>query len=284
MEFGLIDGADPRHLAQVVAELRAPQATTGGVNLVAGFAPTTWRTVGGALPDDIHDFEGPIAGPDGFTMPATQHALWLWVAGHAYDRVFDTSRDAIRSLSGIADLADEVAGWTYRNNRDLTGFIDGTENPGLSEAPAVALLPTGTPGAGGTVTLVQKWTHRVTEWEKLRVEEQEQVMGRTKSDSVELPDEVRPKTSHVSRTVLEEDGEELEIFRRNTPFGGAVEHGTMFVGFAADQRRLHRMLERMAGVEGGIRDALTVYASPLTGAYYFVPSIEALGALRRTWR
>jgi len=128
------------------------------------------------------------------------------------------------------------------------------------------------------VALVQKWIHRVEEWVALSVEEQEQVMGRTKADSVELADEVRPATSHVSRTVLEEGGEELEIFRRNTPFGGPVEHGTMFVGFAADQGRLHRMLERMAGVGDGVRDALTRYAEPLSGSYYFVPSVEALRA------
>ncbi|GAC1327869.1 MAG: Dyp-type peroxidase [Candidatus Dormibacteria bacterium] len=276
MEFTVRDGGDRAEVVRLVAELRAPQATTGGINLVAGFAPSLWRGCGGRLPPEVHDFAAPIAGPDGFAMPATQGDVWLWVAGHAYDKVFDTSRAAIKELAPLAVLTEEVAGWTYHDNRDLTGFIDGTENPTLSEAPEVALLPPGVAGAGGSVALVQKWVHLEAGWEALSVEEQEQVMGRTKADSVELDDEVRRESSHVSRTVLEEGGEELEIFRRNTPFGGPVEHGTMFVGFAADQGRLHRMLERMAGVGDGIRDALTLYATPLTGSYYFIPSIEAL--------
>ena len=278
MEFRRRPGADPAALVRAVADLRGPQATTGGLNLVSGFAPSLWRRLGGHLPDDVSGFDRPVVGPDGFVMPDTQQDLWLWVAGHAYDKVFDTSREAINGLSPLANLADEVVGWTYRDNRDLTGFIDGTENPGLSEAAEVAIITPETPGAGGSIVLVQKWVHRVADWEGLSVEEQERVMGRTKLESLELADDVRPATSHVSRTVLEENGRELEIFRRNTPFGSAVEHGTMFVGFSVEQRRLHRMLERMVGLGDGVRDALTHFATPVTGAYYFVPSVEALRA------
>jgi putative iron-dependent peroxidase len=184
-------------------------------------------------------------------------------------------------LGPVAQVADEVTGWAYQHNRDLTGFIDGTENPSLVEAPEVVLVPDGQPGAGGSVVLVQKWVHDADQWMSLPVEQQELVMGRTKADSVELDEARMPEDSHVSRTVLEDaDGEELEIFRRNTPYGGVTEHGTMFVGFSADQRRLARMLDRMAGVEDGIRDALTRYTTALTGAYYFCPSVESLQALR----
>ena len=126
------------------------------------------------------------------------------------------------------------------------------------------------------MVLVQKWTHDAVAFEALAIEEQEKVIGRTKATSTELAEEVRGATSHVSRTTIEEHGVEQHIFRRNTPFGTATEHGTMFIGFSSDQQRLARMLARMAGAEDGIRDALTRYTTAVSGAYYFVPSVEVL--------
>ena len=278
LEFDLLEQADPLTLVQVIANLREPRTTTGGVNLVAGFRPSLWRRVAPEeIPAEVTDFEQDVRGVDGFTMPATQHDLWLWAAGHAYDKVFDVTREAMQALAGLATLALEVAGWTYRENRDLTGFIDGTKNPSLLEAPEVALVPDGSPGAGGSVVLVQKWLHNTAAWEALPVAEQEKVMGRTKPASIELAEEVSGPTAHVPRTTIEEQGVERHIFRRNTPFGTASEHGTMFIGFSSDQHRLVRMLARMAGAEDGIRDALTRYTTAVSGAYYFVPSVEALG-------
>ena len=277
LEFDLIESADSLALVKAIANLREPRTTTGGVNLVAGFRPSLWRQVApGELPEGVTDFDEVVRGVDGYTMPATQHDLWLWVAGHAYDKVFDVTKEAVQALASRAVLALEVAGWTYRENRDLTGFIDGTENPSLSVAPEVTLIPDGSTGAGGSVVLVQKWTHDAAAFEALPIPEQEKVIGRTKETSVELAEEVSGPESHVSRTTIEEHGVEQHIFRRNTPFGTATEHGTMFIGFSSDQRRLARMLARMAGAEDGIRDALTKYTTAVSGAYYFVPSVEAL--------
>jgi len=251
--------------------------TTGGVNLVVGFRPSLWAGVApGEMPAGVTDFEREVRGVDGYTMPATQHDLWVWAAGHAYHKVFDVAREAIAALAPVARLADEVAGWTYKESRDLTGFIDGTENPPLSEAPEVALIPDGSPGVGGSIVLIQKWMHDAAAFEALPLEEQEKVIGRTKDTSTELDEEVRGAASHVSRTTIEEQGVEQHIFRRNTPFGTATSHGTMFIGFSCDQHRLARMLARMAGAEDGIRDALTRYTTAVSGAYYFVPSVEAL--------
>lgn len=277
LEFDLLAPADPAELVRVIANLREPRTTTGGVNLVVGFRPSLWRRVAPQeIPEVITDFEQDVRGIEGFIMPATQHDLWLWAASHAYDKVFDVAKEAMQALARHATLALNVAGWTYRENRDLTGFIDGTKNPGLLEAPEVALVPAGSPGAGGSVVLVQKWLHNTAAFEALSVEEQEKVFGRTKQASVELPEKVSGPTAHVPRTTVEEDGVEKHIFRRNTPFGTAAEHGTMFIGFSCDQHRLARMLKRMAGAEDGIRDALTRYTTPVSGAYYFVPSVEAL--------
>ncbi len=270
LEFDLTgDAAD---LILAVARLREPRTTMGGVNLVAGFRPELWRSVvPDGLPADLTGFTEPVVGDDGYAMPATQHDLLLWVSGSAYDVVFDVSRAAMASLAPVATLAHEVSSWPYQKDRDLTGFIDGTENPSLSEAPDVAVIPDGRPGAGGSVVLVQQWRHAVADWEALPVAEQERIMGRTKADSTELED--KPAFSHVARTDQDELG---RIFRRNMPYGTVHDHGTMFVGFSAEQSRLHRMLQRMAGTDDGagdgLRDGLTRYTTALTGAYYFVPA------------
>ena len=121
--------------------------------------------------------------------------------------------------------------------------------------------------AGGTILLLQKWVHDTAAWESLPVTSPERMIGRMKLDSVEIED--KAPDSHVASTDQDRFG---KIFRRNMPYGTVTNHGTMFVGFSADQRRLSKMLQSMAGVGGGARDALTRYARPLTGAYYFVPS------------
>jgi putative iron-dependent peroxidase len=273
LEFDLAVGADPEALVAGLAGLREPRMTIGGVNPVLGFRPELWRdALGAPAPENLDGFVEAISGSDGFTMPATQHDALLWLAGSAYDVIFDEARGAISALNGVASVASEVSSWPYRHDRDLTGFIDGSENPSLALAPGVALVPDGAPGAGGSVLLLQRWAHDARDWESLSAEEQEAVIGRTKPDSLEL--DPRPETSHVARTDQDDFG---EIFRRNMPYGTVTEHGTMFVGFAAEQAPLRRMLVSMAGVDGP-RDALTLYTTPLTGAYYFVPSLSALAA------
>ena len=272
LEFDARHREAPQELVGAVAALREPRTTMGGVNLVVGFRPELWRDlVPEETPRELEGFNRDLVGPDGYTIPATQHDAVLWISGSAYDIVFDMARAAIAALDGSAFVAEESSSWPYQHDRDLTGFIDGTENPSLVEAPEFAVIPDGIPGAGGTILLLQKWSHDATAWEALPVARQEQVIGRTKDESVELED--KPEESHVARTDQDQFG---KIFRRNTPYGTVTDHGTMFVGFSARQRPLTAMLENMAGVTDGIRDELTVYAKALTGAYYFVPSTQNL--------
>jgi porphyrinogen peroxidase len=264
--------ADAAALVTAVAGLREPRTTIGGVNLVAGFRPELWRGVAPeAAPADVAGFDAPVVAPDGYVMPATQHDVVLWISGSAYDVVFDVCRGAIDALAPHATVASEMSSWAYRHDRDLTGFVDGTENPSVAEAAEVAVVEEGRPGAGGSVLLLQAWAHDTPAWEALGVTGQERAMGRTKADSVELED--RPPDSHVARTDQEDFG---DIFRRNMPYGTVTDHGNMFVGFCADQRPLARMLDSMAGLDGGGRDALTYYTRPRTGAYYFVPAEQDL--------
>jgi putative iron-dependent peroxidase len=150
LEFDASAGRTPLDVTTAIASLREPQTTMGGVNLVAGFRPELWRD---AAPDDapaeLEGFDRLIVGVDGFTMPATQHDAVLWISGSAYDVVFDVARMAIRSLAGVAATADETSSWPYRHDLDLTGFIDGTENPSLIDAPPVVLVPMIHPAPAG---------------------------------------------------------------------------------------------------------------------------------------
>jgi len=280
LEFKLRASVAPDEAIRAVATVHGPRKTTEGVNLVVGFRPELWRSVvPGNCPADARSFERDLGGADNYTIPATQADVFLWIAGASYDNVFDVCTSVLQSLGAHLELVREATGWTYQHNRDLTGFQDGTENPDLIAAPGVVLIPEGEPGAGGTILLFQQWKHHSNDWQSLPTAEQERVIGRTKGDSIELPGDIMPSDSHVTRTTLTQNGEQLKIFRRNTPYGSVMDHGTMFVGFAREQYRLQRMLEQMIGIPDGVRDALTRYTQPLTSAYYFIPALTALAKL-----
>jgi putative iron-dependent peroxidase len=274
LEFDLVAGVEPAAAVARVASLREPRTTIGGVNLVTGFRPELWAQVAPAeSPPGVSGYNQPLTGPRGYVMPATQHDVVVWLNGASYDVVFDLSRSVVSALRGVAECVHEVVGFVYHHDLDLTGFIDGTENPTLVEATTVALIPDGEPGAGGSVLLLQQWQHDGDAWDSLPVAEQEQVMGRRKSDSAEL-DPV-PETSHVGRTDQEEFG---KIFRRNVAYGSLTRHGTIFVGFSRDQRILQAMLESLVGARADAIDRLTTFTHPITGAYYLIPSADALAA------
>ena len=182
----------------------------GGVNLVAGFRPELWREIApGDLPSALEGFNADVVGSDGFVMPATQHDAVLWLSGSAYDVIFEVSRAAIAELGGIASVAEETSSWPYRHDRDLTGFIDGTENPTLVDAPELAVIAENEDGAGGTILLLQKWAHDASAWEALSDAEQELVIGRRKVDSVvprRSPWSVRKSPAKRSSVTVVDDG------------------------------------------------------------------------------
>lgn len=115
LEFDLQAESDPLTLVQLIANLEEPRMTTGGGNLVVGFRPSLWARVAPLeAPADVRDFEQDVEGVDGYCMPATQHDLWVWVAGHAYHTVFDVTREAVAALVPVAQLASEVVGGPTR--------------------------------------------------------------------------------------------------------------------------------------------------------------------------
>lgn len=278
LEFDRRSEASADRLAAAVGRIRQP-AVTGGNNLVIGLGADLARAVGlpGGVPEALAPM-APIAGTDGTAVPATQHDLWVWVHGTGSDATFDAARRVALALDEVATLVVDQPGFVYKDSRDLTGFVDGTANPPLHEAEAVACVGAGQAGAGGSFVLTQRWRHDLDAFEALPLADQEAVIGRTKLDDVEMAEDVKPASSHIARVEIDDpDGHEIEIFRRSTPFGTVGDHGLYFLAFSADPDRFTVMLQRMFGVgDDGIRDRLTDFTRPVTGSIYFAPSLDAL--------
>jgi putative iron-dependent peroxidase len=277
LEFDLLPGATDDAVVAALHGLREPPVTAGGSNIVVGFGADLWRRLQPSdAPAELSAFV-PIEG-DGRRAPATQHDIWVWTHGTGEDVELDVARSVAMVLSPVATLAAEQPCFVYRDSRDLTGFIDGTENPPVEEAFDVALVADGEPGAGGAFVLAQKWLHDLTKFHAQPQVQQEATFGRTKPDSIELDD--KPPTAHIARVVIEEDGEELELYRRSTPYGRVGEAGLYFLAFSADPARFTKMLRRMFDADGeGVHDHLTDFTRPVSGAFYFAPSLDALDGI-----
>jgi len=161
------------------------------------------------------------------------------------------------------------------------GFIDGTANPILLEAPQAALVPDGRRGAGGSHVLTMRWVHDLDAFDRLPQDQQENVFGRTKPDSIEFVGARLPPNAHIARVQIDDEaGEEVQIYRRSVPYGTTLEHGINFLAFAADRARFDRMLARMFGPnDDGLHDRLADFSRPVSGAYYFAPSLNMLNEL-----
>jgi porphyrinogen peroxidase len=281
VEWDLRPDIDLREAASVLGRLRGPSVSAGGVNLVLAFGADLWTALAPAdVPAGLGPFE-PIGRLGGHHAPATQHDVWLWINGSSQDVVFEHTRAASRAIDTVARVANEQTGFVHRDSQDLTGFIDGTANPTLLDAPTVALIPDGQPGAGGSHVLTMRWIHDLDAFDELPVGEQERVFGRTKAESIELADEVKPPTAHIARVEIEDEaGVERPIYRRSVPYGTITEHGLYFVAFSADRSRFDTMLGRMFGTDGdGRHDRLTDFSRPVSGAYYYAPPLSLLADL-----
>lgn len=217
LELDLRPSVTPMQAVSSFRRLRTPEVSAGGVNLVVAFGADAWREVAPAeAPETLQPFRGLLTA-EGPAVPATQHDAWIWISGSAPDVAFDHARAAARSVSDAALVAAEQPGFTYHEGRDETGFVDGTANPPVRRAADVALVPAGEPGQGGSHVLAMRWVHDLDAFERLRVHEQEGVIGRTKPDSVELSVSEKPLTAHISRVAIEAGGQELEIFPPKCP-------------------------------------------------------------------
>jgi putative iron-dependent peroxidase len=256
---------------------RIPEAE---LSCVVGVGSALWdRLFGAPRPAELHPFRA-LAGTR-HAAPATPGDLHFHLRAHRLDLCFELARQVTIRLAGHAQVVDEVHGFRSFDERDLLGFVDGTENPEGDAARAAVLVGDEDPAfAGGSYVAVQKYLHDLDAWDALPVEEQERAIGRTKLSDIELPDEQKPADSHVAlNTIVGEDGEERQIVRLNMPFGhvGAHEFGTYFIGYARSPDVIEQMLTNMfVGNPPGNTDRILDFSTAVTGNLFFVPSADFL--------
>lgn len=252
-----------------------PQAQ---IKTAVAFGPGLWSRLYSQSPAGFKQLE-PIHGS--FEMPVVPADIIIHIASARADICFALSQAFFEGIQDQVQVLDERVCFRYFDGRDITGFIDGTENPQFPDDRAEVALLGEDSGIfqDGSFIFAQRYAHNLEKWKKLKVDTQEQVMGRTKLESIELDDEVKPENAHVARTVVEdEEGEEMEILRHSLPYGdGRSDQGLFFIAYTKDLKIIDAMLERMFGTSGdGIHDRLLHFVTPLDGAYYFAPSEELL--------
>ena len=261
--------------------LRDIVAATSSVNTVIGFGPDCCARCAAEAGVDVSPAEFGVF--PGFSnsehaMPSTQGDLLLWCHGDDHDQLVDVEL-SLRSLLVPHDLKVST-GFVYRDSRDLTGFVDGSANPRDDARFQVAQIQEGLPGAGGSYVMTQRWVHRLDEFNRLGIEEQERVIGRTKVDSIELEGAAMPADSHVSRTDLKVNDVAQKIYRRSTPIIDEDGAGLFFLAFSCEQSRFDVLLESMMGNNDGTAgDRLLGFSKAISGSYWFAPSQSSLQAL-----
>jgi putative iron-dependent peroxidase len=253
----------------------------GELQVVTALGSDAWdRLFTGPRPRELHPFRA-LAGPR-HTAPATPGDLLFHIRANRMDLCFEFAAQVMKRLSGAVGVADEVQGFRYFDERDLIGFVDGTESPGGTAGIRAAIVGADDdPGfAGGSYVIVQKYLHDLVAWNTLSVEQQEHVIGRTKLDDIELPDEVKPGNSHVAlNTITGPDGGQRQIVRANMPFGnpGRGEFGTYYISYAATPAVTEEMLSNMfIGRPPGNTDRILDFSTAVTGCLFFAPCADFL--------
>ena len=259
------------------------RVSEASLSCVAGIGSHAWdRLFSGPRPAGLHPFRE-LTGSS-HHAPSTPGDLLFHIRAQRMDLCFGLASMIMDRLRESVTVRDEVHGFKFFDARDLLGFVDGTANPvGPKARDAVLTGPEDPDFAGGSYVIVQKYVHLQPAWDALPVEAQENVIGRTKLEDVELDDAVKPADSHVARsTIVDPDGTEREILRDNMPFGevGRFEFGTYFIGYARTPSVIERMLDRMfLGDEQANHDRLLDFVTALTGCLFFVPSADFLDDL-----
>jgi putative iron-dependent peroxidase len=250
---------------------------------VAGVGSQAWdRLFAGPRPAELHPFRE-LTGTVHHAV-STPGDLLFHVRHERMDLCFEFVSQVMTRLAGAATVVDEVHGFKYFDERDLLGFVDGTENPVGREAGEAALTGEEDPGfAGGSYVIVQKYVHNLAAWNALAVEEQEKAIGRSKLSDIEMADDVKPANSHVAlNTIVGPDGQERSILRANMPFGevGRGEFGTYYIAYAATPSVTEQMLVNMfIGSPPGNYDRILDFSTAVTGSLFFAPSADFLDDL-----
>ena len=250
----------------------------GGLTCVMGFGSAAWnRLIGTPRPAGLHPFRE-IRGAH--HAVSTQGDLLFHIRAMSPDLCFELARQIISRLGDAVAAVDEVHGFKYYDQRDLLGFVDGTEDPSDQRAIDAAIIGQEDPSfAGGSYCIVQKYLHDLEAWNDVPVEQQEKIIGRKKLSDIELEDAAKPPYAHNVLTTIEENGGELAIVRDNMPFGevGKGEFGTYFIGYARSPDRIEQMLTNMfVGRPPGNYDRLLDFSRAISGSLFFVPSATFL--------
>jgi porphyrinogen peroxidase len=250
------------------------------LSVITSVGSHAWdRLFDGPRPAELHEFVE-LDGPR-HTAPATPGDLLFHVRGETLDVCFELANNLLRSMAGSVAVVDEVHGFRFFDNRDLLGFVDGTENPdGALAISATAVGDEDPDFAGSCYVHVQKYLHDMAAWDSLSVTEQQHVIGRTKLEDLELNDDEKPANAHIALNVItDEDGTELKIVRHNMPFGelGKGEFGTYFIGYSRTPRVTERMLRNMfLGDPPGNTDRILDFSTAVTGGLFFAPTFDFL--------
>ncbi|MGB7753833.1 MAG: Dyp-type peroxidase [Candidatus Acidiferrales bacterium] len=250
-----------------------------GLSCVMGFGSEAWdRLFGGPRPAELHPFKEIRS--QGRHAVATPGDLLFHIRARRMDLCFELATQIMTKLGDAVSPEDEVHGFRYFDDRDLIGFVDGTENPRGQEAiDAVTIGAEDAAFEGGTYVIVQKYLHDMARWEKLSTEQQERIIGRKKLSDIELDEAVKPTCSHSSLTTIEENGKEIKILRDNMPFGRPTqgEFGTYFIGYSKSPSTIELMLQNMfIGRPPGNYDRLLDFSRAVTGNLFFVPAASFL--------
>jgi porphyrinogen peroxidase len=246
-----------------------------GLTCVIGFGSEAWdKLFGMPRPRELHPFREIAAGAR--RAVATQGDILFHIRAKRIDLCFELATQIMESLGDAATIADEVHGFRYFDDRDVMGFVDGTENPRGDAARVAAIVGDEDPEFnGGSYVIVQKYMHDLKAWNAVPVETQEKIIGRRKLSDIELSDAEKPTYAHNALTNIEENGQQLQILRDNMPFGrpGHGEFGTYFIGYSRTPRVTEMMLENMfIGKPPGNYDKILDFSQPVTGGLFFVPS------------
>jgi putative iron-dependent peroxidase len=250
-----------------------------GLTCIAAFGSDAWdRLFGNPRPAELHPFREFRSGNR--HAIATPGDVLFHIRAGRMDICFELATQIMERIGDAVLVADEVQGFRYFEDRDLIGFVDGTENPRGTLALEAALVgEEDAPFAGGSYVIVQKYLHDMKGWNALSTEAQERIIGRKKLSDIELDDAVKPTSAHTALTVIVENGKEVKILRDNMPFGqpGRGEFGTYFIGYSRTPRVTELMLENMfVGRPPGNYDRLLDFSRAVTGGLFFAPSATFL--------
>jgi putative iron-dependent peroxidase len=250
-----------------------------GLTCVMGFGSDSWNTLFGVpRPGELHPFREIRSG--GRHAVSTPGDILFHIRAKRMDLCFELATQIMESIGDAVSVVDEVHGFRYFEDRDVIGFVDGTENPRGGSAFEAAIVGDEDPlFEGGSYVIVQKYLHDMKGWNALSVEAQERIIGRRKLSDIELDDSVKPASAHNALTVIEENGKEVKILRDNMPFGrpGHGEFGTYFIGYSRTPRITETMLQNMfVGRPPGNYDRLLDFSRAVTGSLFFAPSATFL--------